>query len=84
MAQASELSFPFAFHTANCAVHSGNPIASDSPVFIHHSQTHKKTHTELTDLMGNLWCAREHSVQFFVQFFCRVDVGVLIGQSGGM
>jgi hypothetical protein len=26
------------------------------------------TRTELTDLMGNLCCAREHSVQFFVQF----------------
>ena len=27
-----------------------------------------RRHTELTDLMGNLCCAREHSVQFFVQF----------------
>jgi len=24
---------------------------------------------KLTNLMGNLCCAREHSVQFFVQFF---------------
>jgi hypothetical protein len=33
-----------------------------------------RKHTELTtkkltNLMGNLCCAREHSVQFFVQFF---------------
>ena len=35
--------------------------------------THKKTHRtdkkRLTNLMGNLCCAKEHSVQFFVQFF---------------
>ena len=35
--------------------------------------TRTRRHTELTvkltDLMGNLCCAREHSVQFFVQFF---------------
>jgi hypothetical protein len=28
IAQASELSFPVAFHTENCAVHSGNPTVS--------------------------------------------------------
>jgi hypothetical protein len=38
------------------------------------SQSHTRRHTELTkkkltNLMGNLCCAREHSVQFFVQFF---------------
>jgi hypothetical protein len=36
-----------------------------------HAQEH--THTELTkkltNLMENLCCAREHSVQFFVQIF---------------
>jgi hypothetical protein len=35
--------------------------------------TRPRRHTDLTkkltDLMGNLCCAREHSVQFFVQFF---------------
>jgi len=33
--------------------------------------THKKTHRtdkKLTKLMGNLCCARERSVQFFVRF----------------
>jgi len=40
--------------------------------------TRARRHTEmtkkLTDLMGNLYCAREHSVQFFVQFFCTVKL----------
>jgi hypothetical protein len=52
-------------------------LANDSLVFIHHSHTHKKTHrTEknLTNLMGNLCYAREHSVQFFVQFFYTVKL----------
>ena len=35
-------------------------------------------HTELTkklkNLMGNLCCVREHSVQFFVQFFKTVKL----------
>jgi hypothetical protein len=40
--------------------------------------TRTRRHTELakkkTDLMGNLCCAREHSVQFFVQFFYTVKL----------
>ena len=32
--------------------------------------THKK---KITNLMGNLCCAREHSVQFFVQFFIQLN-----------
>ena len=31
--------------------------------------TRTRRHTKLTNLMGNLCCARKHSVQFFVQFF---------------
>ena len=31
--------------------------------------THRTDQKKLTHLMGNLCCAREHSVQFFVQFF---------------
>jgi hypothetical protein len=31
-------------------------------------------HTKLTNLMGNLCCARDHSVQFFVQFFYTVKL----------
>ena len=33
-----------------------------------------RRHTELTNLIGNLCCAREHSVQFFVQFFYTVKL----------
>ena len=36
--------------------------------------THTRRHTELTNLMGNLCCAREHSVQFFVQFFYTIKL----------
>jgi hypothetical protein len=35
-------------------------------------------HTELTNLMGNLCCAKERSVQFFVQFFYTVKLHSLI------
>jgi len=40
-----------------------------------------RRHTELTNLMRNLCCARDHSVQFFVQFFftqlnCTVQLRV--------
>ena len=41
--------------------------------------TRTRRHTEvtkkkLTNLMGNLCCARKHSVQFFVQFFYTVKL----------
>ena len=41
--------------------------------------TRTRRHTELmkkklTNLMGNLCCAREHLVQFFVQFFYTVQL----------
>ena len=42
-------------------------------LFLSTTVTRTRRHTELTkkktDLMGNLCCAREHSVQFFLQFF---------------
>jgi hypothetical protein len=42
--------------------------------------TRTRRHTELTkkltNLMGNLCCAREHSVQFFVQFFTQLNCTV--------
>ena len=42
-------------------------------LFLPTTATHTRRHTELTEkkltnLMGNLCCAREYSVQFFVQF----------------
>jgi len=46
------------------------------PFFIHHSHTHKKKKEltkKLTNLMGNLCSATEHSFQFFVQFFTRLN-----------
>ena len=40
--------------------------------------TRTRRHTELTkkltNPMGNLCCAREHSVQFFVQFFTQFNL----------
>jgi len=37
-----------------------------------HTHTHTRRHTELTkkktNFMGNLCCAREHSVRFFLHF----------------
>ena len=38
-------------------------------LFLSSIVTRTRRHTELTNLMGNLCCAREHSVQFFMQFF---------------
>jgi hypothetical protein len=42
-------------------------------LFLSTMVTRTRRHTELTkkltNLMGNLCCAREHSVQFFMQFF---------------
>jgi len=49
------------------------------PCFIHHSHTCKKTtriDKKLKNLMGNLCYAREHSVQFFVQFFTQLNCTV--------
>jgi hypothetical protein len=41
-------------------------------LFLSTTDTRTRRHTELTEkltnLMGNLRCVREHSVQFFVQF----------------
>jgi hypothetical protein len=36
--------------------------------------TRTRKDTELTNLMGNLCCATEHSVQAFVQFFYTVKL----------
>jgi hypothetical protein len=42
--------------------------------------TFTRRHTELTEkltnLMGNLCCARDYSVQIFVQFFTRLNCAV--------
>ena len=38
-------------------------------LFLSTTVTRTRRPTELTNLIGNLCCAREHSVQFFMQFF---------------
>jgi hypothetical protein len=38
--------------------------------------TRTRRNIKLTNLMGNLCCAREHSVQFFVQFFTQLKCTV--------
>jgi len=42
-------------------------------LFLSTTVTHTRRHTEmtkkLTNLMGNMCCGREHSVQFIVQFY---------------
>jgi hypothetical protein len=39
-----------------------------------HTELKKKKKKNLTNLMGNLCCTREHSDQFFVQFFYTVKL----------
>jgi hypothetical protein len=43
-------------------------------LFLPATVTRTRRHTELTNLMGNLRCAREHSVQFFLQLFYTVKL----------
>jgi hypothetical protein len=38
------------------------------------TRIHIELTKKLTNLMGNLCCAREHSVQYFVQFFYTVKL----------
>ena len=77
IAQTSELSFPVVFHTQNCAFYSGNPTVSSVYLFLSTIVTRTRRHTELTkkmtNLTGNLCCAREHSVQFLVQFTVKLN-----------
>ena len=50
-------------------------------LFLSTTVTRTRRHTgltkKLTNLMGNLCCAREHSVQFFAQFFYTVKLHTL-------
>jgi len=49
-------------------------------LFLSTTVTRTRRHTELTkkltNLMGNLCCAREHSIQFFVKFFTQLNCTV--------
>ena len=75
--------------TQNCAVHSGNPTVScvaskqqTRALFLSTMVTRTRIHTELTNLLGNLCCAREHSVQFFIQFFTQLPAQFNLGCMG--
>jgi len=50
------------------------------PFFLSTIVTRTRRHTELTkkvtNLMGNLCCAREHSIQFFVKLFAQLNCTV--------
>ena len=50
--------------------------------------TRTTRHTELTkkltNLMGSLCCAREHSVQFFLQFFTQLNCTVELRVYGAL
>jgi len=50
--------------------------------------TSTRRHTELTkiliNLLGNLCCAREHSVQFFVQFFTQPNYTIYLRLYGAL
>jgi len=43
-------------------------------LFLSTTVTRTRRHTELTNLLGYLRCTREHSFQFFVQFFYTVKL----------
>jgi hypothetical protein len=77
IAHASELSFPAVFHIQNCAVHVRKPTVSSVYLSTHDSFILRDS-TELTkkttNLMGNLYCAREHSFQLFVQLIYTVTL----------
>jgi len=55
-------------------------------LFLSTTVTRTRRRTELTKklkkLMGNLYCAREHSVQFFVQFFLTQTAQFNLGCMG--
>jgi len=42
------------------------------------TRRHTEVIKKLTNLLGNLHCSREHSVQFFVQFFYTIKLHSLI------
>jgi len=47
-------------------------------LFLSTTVTLTRRHTELTNLMGNRCCAREHSFKLFVYFFTQINCTVLL------
>jgi len=48
------------------------PLPELSDTAVTRTRRHAELTKKLTNLMGNLCCAREHSVQFFVQHFTQL------------
>jgi len=57
-------------------------------LFLSTTVTRARRHTELTkkltNLMGSLCCAREHTVQFLVQFFTQLNCTVELRVYGAL
>jgi hypothetical protein len=53
-------------------------------LFLSTTVTRTRRHTELTNLMRNLCCATEHSVQFFVQIFTQLNCTVQLRVYGAL
>jgi len=72
------LRFPF-FFSDNIKTDAASKQQTTA-LFLSTTVTRTKRHTELTkkltNLMGNLCCASEHSVQFFVKFFTQLNCAV--------
>ena len=71
--------YHFSLHILRFIFFFSNNIMADvaskqqtTALFLSTRVTRTKRHTELTNLMGNLFCVREHSVQFFFLLFYTV------------
>jgi hypothetical protein len=53
----------------SCDAHLLNELLETEAIVVSAGKLRKK----LTNLMGNLCCAREHSGQFFMQFFTQLN-----------
>jgi hypothetical protein len=62
------------FLSDNIMADVANSKQQTTALFLSTIGTRTRIHTELTNVMGNLCCAREHSVRFFVQYFYTVKL----------
>jgi len=67
-------------HIVVCGLYNITSKHQTTALFLSTTVTRTRRHTELTikliNLMGKLCCAREHSVQFIVQFFTQLNCTV--------
>ena len=68
-AQAWKLSFPVVFSHRELSGSRRESHSFSTALYLFNIVTRTRRHTELTNLMGNLCCARENSVWFSVLFF---------------